>query len=298
MDLYHSASASQKGSLFIADVDRIDCAVFDQSLGVIGKSWFVDVMVEGALDSNGFVYDFSILKKMIKKILKESVDHALIIPILSESVQFELNQTNESWSLTTDHNKEVWNYSCPKGAVYPIRAHRITRDLIASECSKQIRHRLPEAIEKVQVTLRSEESSDDTFFCYTHGITGHQGLCQRLFHGHRSKIDVFVNEVKRPDLEKYIAKDLFKSHVHIASRDQILDRGSEEADSVHITYTSNAGTFTGEIPSHRVFLVPHFTSIESISNHLAQHLKEHLGTTDMVRVHCYEGIGKGAIARA
>ena len=54
-----SSAKERYGRLFINDIDRIDCAIFDPSIGVVGQSWAVDVTVYGKLDANGFVYDFS-----------------------------------------------------------------------------------------------------------------------------------------------------------------------------------------------------------------------------------------------
>ena len=77
------------GRLFIQDVDKIDCAIFDPSVGVVGQSWYVDITVSGQLDSNGFVYDFSHLKKLVKQVLKASLDHTLIIPVQSKLVHYQ-----------------------------------------------------------------------------------------------------------------------------------------------------------------------------------------------------------------
>ncbi|SME87723.1 6-carboxytetrahydropterin synthase [Pseudobacteriovorax antillogorgiicola] len=294
------------GTLFIKDVDRIDCATFDPSVGVTGKSWYVDVEVGGALDDNGFVYDFSLLKKLVKKILKETVDHALLIPIKSSSVEFESAGDNERWTLSAKTkligNNSTWTYECPKGSVYPVRSLKITRNIIEQECTKLVRHRLPNTIQKVAVKLRKEEGdAHSTFFRYTHGITGHEGLCQRLFHGHRSRVEVFVADERRTDLERYVAHDLFGSIVHIASVDQVTSGVYEPGmrmnrdESVSLAYTGSLGTYKAEIPLSRTFFVKSFTSIESITTEVAMHLKERFHIQAPVRVHCYEGIDKGAI---
>ena len=295
------------GSLFIKDVDRLDCATFDPSVGITGKSWYVDVQVTGALDDNGFVYDFSLLKKLVKKILKETVDHALLLPIKSSAVEFEKINDMEKWTLNTkakmSGSKVNWTYECPKGAVYPIRSLRVTREIIEQECTKLVRHRLPGTIQKVEVKLRKElGDSNSSFFRYTHGISGHEGLCQRLFHGHRSLVEVFVADEKRTDLERYVAHDLFGSIVHIASVDQVESGVFEPGmkynkdEAVSLSYTGSFGSYSAKIPLNRVFFIKGFTSIEAITNEVALHLKEKFKIQGPVEVRCYEGIDKGAIA--
>lgn len=303
----HTAENEQIGTLFIKDVDRLDCATFDPSVGVTGKSWYVDVQITGSLDNNGFVYDFSLLKKLVKNTLKETMDHALILPITSKAVEFE-GGDNEKWSFAAKgpsaDSKSKWTYECPKGSVYPIRASRITREIIEQECSRIVRHRLPGTVQSVKINLRKEQGdASSSFFRYTHGITDHDGLCQRLFHGHRSLVEVYVADEKRMDLERYVAHDLFSSIIHIASMDQLVEKSDYQAgmkyseDSpVSLFYKGSLGTYRAQVPLNRLFLINGYTSIESISNEVALHLKEKFQIQAPLRVHCYEGIDKGAIA--
>lgn len=294
-------------TLFIKDADRIDCASFEPNQGITGKSWHVDVFVTGELDHNGFVYDFSLLKKTVKNILKKSIDHALLIPIESKQVVFTNRDGEEHWSLQakarlTNTDME-WQYTCPKGAVYPVRCTNITREIVEQECRRLIRHRLPSHISDVKVILRKEHGAkDESFFRYTHGITDHDGLCQRLFHGHRSKIEVYVGGEKRQDLERYVAHDLFGSIVHIASLSQIqaedkpdlgIDRTAEGYTS--LAYSGNLGGYQAKIPTNRIFFVPHQTSIERITAQIAEHLIDKFNLRAGVRVLCYEGIDKGSL---
>ena len=302
----HSDKAAKQNTLFIKDIDRIDCAAYDPSVGVIGKSWYVDVEVTGDLDANGFVYDFSHLKKLVKNTLKSSIDHALLIPIRSSTVEYEGNGDSEEWTLRPtprqDKQATTWKYEGPKGSVYPVRTYRVTRDVIEQECAKLIRHRLPNSVQRVSVKLRKEKKPGASFFRYTHGISGHEGLCQRLFHGHRSRVEVHVAGEQRPDLERYVAHDLFGSIVHIASTDQApagnceIGMRSNSSDTVALSYRGSLGCYKAEIPLSQIFFVRTFTSIESITKEVALHLREKFNINAPLRVTCFEGIDKGAIA--
>lgn len=287
------------GTLFIKDIDRLDCAVFDPSIGVVGQSWYVDVEVTGQLDENGFVYDFSYLKKLVKSALKSSLDHALIIPVQSTHVNFQETSSGELWHLKAKTRltglDSDWTYKCPKGAVYPIRAVKISKEIIEQECARLIRHRLDETIRKVAVTFRAEAGQGaDSFFRYTHGITGHQGMCQRLFHGHRSRIEVYVSGDRRRDLEQFLAHDLLGSSVHIASRSQLISEGDIRDGVVSLAYDGTLGRYEARLPANRVFIVDQQTSIERITQQLAEIVAKKVRETEKVKVVCYEGIDKGA----
>lgn len=296
--------------LFINDIDKIDCATFEPSVGVVGQSWMVDITIAGSLDSNGFVYDFSHLKSLVKQVLKSTIDHTLVIPVQSKLVHYQETERGELWRLQaksrlTGMNSE-WTYLCPKGAVYPMRAVNVTRELIEAECSRLIRHRLPEEITSVEVHLRKEDVvSGQAFFRYSHGITGHEGLCQRLFHGHRSLIEVQVADERRHDLEAWLAHEVLGSVVHVASIKQLVNppadvkpgTRAEYTTPLTISYKGSLGDYEATVPANRVFLTDEETSIESIAYELAKLVaSEGVEVGGPIRVKCFEGIGKGAIA--
>jgi len=166
-----------------------------------------------------------------------------------------------------------------------------------------LRHRLPSSILGVKTKLR-EEVADPTeaFFRYTHGIQCHDGLCQRLFHGHKSRIEIYVGDERRPDLEHFICRELFGTEIHIASPAQIKSgsiepgtRGTEKQE-VRLEYTASQGRFEAILPADRVFVVQDETSIECIAKELAGVVRERIGGMERIQVRCYEGINKGAVA--
>jgi 6-pyruvoyl-tetrahydropterin synthase len=297
----------QTGTLFVRDIAQIDCAIMDPSSGVSGQSWHVDLTVSGVLDANGFVVDFSPLKSMVRQVLKESVDHALLLPVGSQTVQFSDSANGESWRMRcrprNSQSDHIWDYQCPKGAVLPIRAVGIKASVVEQEVARILRHRLSERVRNISINLREEKTdSTEATYRYTHGITGHDGLCQRLLHGHRSKIEIFIGEERRPDLEHYIVREVFGSSVHIATPDQIEsgngEIGQRGKTDAHMTlaYKGSLGAYRLTLPSSRVFLVERETSIECISTVIAQVLKREENPRDRLRVICYEGINKGAVA--
>jgi hypothetical protein len=222
-------------------------------------------------------------------------------------VQYRDSEKGECWRLKSRAGRGEpdldWEYSCPNGSVYPLRSIALNRHAIEMEVSRLLRHRMPPEVQSITVSLREEDvEATEAVFRYTHGITGHDGLCQRLFHGHRSRIQVYVGDERRPDLEHYVARDVFNSNVHIACPSQIQSgpyvvgkRGTSREPLV-LNYTAAQGTFAAIIPSDRVFVVEHETSIECITRQIALFLSQEEARGDKVKVICYEGIDKGGIA--
>jgi len=293
-------------TIFLKEVITVDCAVFDPSRGIVGQSWYLDAEVHGALDSNHFVYDFGKLKKLIRQTAKSSIDHALLIPVGSQRVNFSQGADGEIWDLSSSARAQEiskWKYQCPTGAVFPIRSVHLKTSIVEAEFNKLLRHRLPSSILGVKTKLR-EEVADPTeaFFRYTHGIQCHDGLCQRLFHGHKSRIEIYVGDERRPDLEHFICRELFGTEIHIASPAQIKSgsiepgtRGTEKQE-VRLEYTASQGRFEAILPAERVFVVQDETSIECIAKELAGVVRERIGGMERIQVRCYEGINKGAVA--
>jgi 6-pyruvoyl-tetrahydropterin synthase len=299
-------STPHSGSIFINDLCRLDCALFDPGLGVYGQSWHVDLIASGELTREGFVHDFGPLKRFVKDTLEQTVDHALLIPISSKFVQYREGSQGESWLLesTAKGQKHIWQYDCPKGAVYPIHTVGLKKNVIEQELERLLRHRLPESVHQVKINLREEViSATEASFRYTHGLQLHNGLCQRLFHGHRSKLEVYVDDERRPDLEHFIVRDVFGRNVHVVSTSQMAKVDAEPGKrldhiaAVNVIYDSQAGHFEGQIPGNRVFLVEGETSIECITHQLAKLVRAEEAHADSVRVLCYEGIGKGSICQ-
>jgi 6-pyruvoyl-tetrahydropterin synthase len=295
----------RQSTLFVRDVGKIDSAMFDPGFGIIGQSWYVDVWLTGTLDENGFVFDFSPLKSLIRQTLSSTLDHALIIPVGSQTVQFSEFDNAERWTLRSKSRGESrearWDYISPKGSVFPVHTVGLKTSNIEQEFARILRHRLPPSVHQLAVKLREETIlPTEASYRYTHGITGHNGLCQRLFHGHRSRIEIYIGEERRPDLEHFVVREVFGTNVHIATLDQIKSgngevgfRGKTE-EPLTLSYAGTLGSFEATLPSNRVFFVEGETSVESLAREVARLIKREERPTEKVRAVCYEGIDKGA----
>ncbi len=194
---------SRQQTIFIKNLKNIDAAVFEPSVGIVGHSWALNIEIAGNVDNDGLVIDFSSLKKTVVQVVKDAVDHTLLIPVASPSVRFsEDGSGGETWSLRAQNRMKnidfTWEYSCPKGSVFPVRTAQVTRSVVEQELEKMLRHRLGPAVTSLRISLTDEVAHETTaFFRYTHGLTKHVGKCQRLFHGHRSRLEIKVGNERR-----------------------------------------------------------------------------------------------------
>lgn len=294
------------GSIFIKNVSMLDFAIFDPSSGIYGNSLEVDIIAKGVRNDKGFVIDFSHLKSACREILKNTIDHALVVPMRISGVSMKETNSQEIWTLNEKNEKYSfdWIYSCPQGAVYPLDAEIVTTELLEKEIAKIILKELPNTVSEVIVSLKEAHYSESqTFFRYTHGLPLHEGLCQRLFHGHKSQLEVYVNEKKRKDLEEFVVNELFNHNVHIATLNQVksgqleVHHRSEKLSPITISYEGGHGVFEAQIPAKNIFTILDDTSIESLTWQLAAILKSKIDTNDKIKVFCYEGINKGSMTQ-
>ena len=80
--------------LFVDNLTVIDFAYLDPARGLVGESWIADVVLGGELDEQGMVFDFSNVKRTIKRVIDERVDHRLVIPRGDEGLQWNEDAPN------------------------------------------------------------------------------------------------------------------------------------------------------------------------------------------------------------
>jgi 6-pyruvoyl-tetrahydropterin synthase len=280
--------------LFVNNLTIIDSSLLDQERGLVGESWRVDVELEGSLNSQGMVLDFADIKRQVKHTVDQHFDHKLLVPV-----------TNPSCRITTsDGNSEIefqlssggWiRHGSPASAVTPVAADRIDSKTLTSAITEKLEPGLPDNIDSFQVILRHESTSDPSFH-YSHGLKQHAGNCQRIAHGHRSRIEIYRNGERNRELERQWA-ELWRD-IYIGSRSDLTgDFDFAGEGYLRFGYRSEHGEFRLELPKRRCYLIDSDSTVENLAQHIADSLKAQYPES-IFQVRVYEGVDKGAIGEA
>lgn len=291
--------------LFVNDLTVIDFSYLCPQRGIVGESWIVDIVLDGALNEQSMVLDFGRVKKQIKAIIDDSVDHKLAVPAEHKFTQVSRNKDESSYwvDFLRPEGKSI-HLHCPADAFAFIDAQAVTIETVTEYLRAVIKRELPENVEGLQLLLRPEEIPG-AFYHYTHGLKKHDGNCQRIAHGHRSRLYIHLDNQRAEALELFWCERW--RDIYIGSlEDQVLVSAlecSEAAqgcsDETHIaySYTADQGLFELLVPRHENYLIPTDSTIECIAQYLADAIKQEY-PQQKVQVTGFEGVGKGAIGYA
>lgn len=279
--------------LFVDNLTVIDFAYLDQARGLVGESWIADVVLGGDLDEQGMVFDFGHVKRTIKRIIDERVDHRLLVPADSPALeQQEDGRPGElTWRLA---DGSYLRHEGPEESVVLLPGNTVLPSQVARLLERELKAVLPANVTEVTVNLR-EDLIEGPYYHYVHGLKKHLGNCQRIAHGHRSPIRIDRNGRRDSDLEKQWATRW--QDIYIGSREDISQTWTDVSGTEYIAfcYEANQGEFTLTLPERRVWMLETDTTVELIAAYLADAIKaEH--PDDQIMVKAYEGVGKGAIA--
>lgn len=283
--------------LFVRDLTVIDASYLDLQRGFVGESYQVDIVLQGSLNEQSMILDFSQVKKQIKEIIDAEVDHKLLVPHASSfcSVTIEPQRTQVDFKLT---DNSLIQLKCPNEAYCFLESEEITNELLETYLEQVILLQLPENIMGLEVKLRTEKI-ETPYYHYTHGLKKHNGNCQRIAHGHRSKIDIFIND----EYSKELVADWANrwKDIYLTSSEDIVEQSAlsflvtkNEFDKLCTAYHAPQGYFELLMPASRAETLPNDTTVEELARYICEQIKERVADKK-VTVYAYEGIGKGAI---
>jgi len=276
--------------LFVEHLTTIDSAYLHPEHGLLGESWMVDITLEGALDDQSMVMDFADVKRKLKFVIDDTIDHTLIMPQLSPELQLDNHKDFlvARWGFGVS---ETLEHTSPHKAVTLLKAKQVTHETIIAHLKGILAPFLPDSVKGIELQLRTEVTSEPTYH-YVHGLKKHGGNCQRIAHGHRSRIQIFRNDVRAHELEQAWAAD-WKT-AYIGSTEDL----EKELDGFsHFAYTSQQGAFRLSYPTKRCRMIDTDSTVECIATFIANTLKSREPNANFT-VRAYEGVQKGAIAQA
>ena len=288
--------------LFVNDLTVIDFSYLCAERGIVGESWIVDVLLDGSLNEQSMVLDFGIVKKQIKAIIDEAVDHKLLLPALNSNLQVADSGRADHEYVDFTSQRAKYFLQSPSCAFAKINSESIDIDGVTQHLTAIIKAQLPQNVDGLTLTLRPEQI-DGFYYHYTHGLKKHDGNCQRIAHGHRSKINLFKNGMRSIALEKYWCQRW--EDIYLASEcDRVsfadVELSSQAKEQLNesfqtFAYFAPQGRFDIAVEEKVLDVVDCDSTVELLADFIARELKAE-NPNDEIKVIAYEGVAKGAIA--
>lgn len=300
--------------LFVNDLTVMDFSYLCEQRGMVGESWIVDVILDGELNDESMIQDFGKVKKDLKRLIDDYVDHKLLVPVEAKGttlihdtetgmvqVNFERVRDGEQDGLSASEDGSIY-LLCPDEAYAFVYADAVDMASVSQYLKDIIATHLPDNVDDITLLLRVEQI-DTPFYHYTHGLKKHDGNCQRIAHGHRSKVTIMENGQESIEAEHYWATRWCDIYIG-SSFDQVepqqlqLQGVDKDLSYAHcFSYEASQGHFELVIPKAESEIIDTDSTVECLAQYIYdQHQQMHPNQT--LQVIAFEGVGKGAIASA
>lgn len=289
--------------LFVNDLTVMDFSYLCPERGMVGESWIVDVVLNGALNEESMVLDFGKVKKELKFLIDEYVDHKLLVPAENPISHITTDEANDRTLVHFARPGKEISLSCPAEAYAFIYSETVTMDSVRQYLKEIIATHLPDNVDDIVLHLRTE-NIDGAYYHYTHGLKKHDGNCQRIAHGHRSKILIKLDDRFNGKWQRYWANrwnDIYVgTEEDLVSPEQLSGMLQQQANTVNhhcFAYESSQGEFELVIPKNETEMITTDSTVECLAQYLANEQAK-LTPDSNIEIVAFEGVGKGAIAYA
>lgn len=274
--------------LFVDDLTHVDFSYLDPQRGLVGESWAVRLELDGTVNDEGMICDFGVVKKRAKSWFDAGMDHSLVVPLGMPG----LSVSESAGRLTVDWtypNGERFYCEGPAEAFYLFELDEITAEEVAQCCKADLMELFPDEVQGLELSLYPETITG-AYYHYSHGLQKHQGNCQRIAHGHRSPLKIYIDGERDLALETRWS-ETFRD-IYIGSREHLVE---EKEGRYYFAYDAPQGHFALSLPQSRCYLIDSDSTIELIGKHLCDRTQRDYPMS-RVEVRAYEGIGKGSIS--
>lgn len=281
--------------LFVDNLTNVDFSYLHAERGIVGETWLANIELIGGLDEQGMVCDFAIVKKVLRNWLDTEIDHRLVVPANAPNLKkLDLNTscTKLEWKYASSSTDDLLTMQAPQQALCVVdNSAEVTPENVAAWCLKQLKPLFPSSVIEIKLTF-TIEPIDIPFYHYSHGLKKHNGNCQRIAHGHRSKINIWKNGQLDLALMQTWAERW--KDIYIGSESDEVNVTDLKTSHIAFAYTAQQGDFFISLPRRVCYLMNTDTTVELIAQHIAQQLKVN-DPTNSYQVKAYEGLSKGAI---
>jgi len=277
--------------LFVKKLTNLDFSFLDADRGIVGESWLLDIELSGKLNEQGMVLDFGIVKRLVKDYINQYIDHCLLVPIKYEGCDvLDLGKEVEVAFYLRD-GQSITQRSI-SDAVAKIPADKINIESVKAFLLNELKALLPTNVSDLDIHLYTEPGSENSYQ-YSHGLRKHDGNCQRIAHGHRSSLEVFIDHKRSEKWEKYWFEHW--QDIYIGTNRHLVETQGASSQYLQFKYEAPQGKFSLKLPKNKCYLIDVESTVENIAEHLASVIaSKEPGKKVLVRA--FEGIDKGAMA--
>jgi 6-pyruvoyl-tetrahydropterin synthase len=290
--------------LFVNDLTVMDFSYLCPKRGMVGESWIVDIILDGGLNEESMVQDFGKVKKELKHVIDEYVDHKLVVPADCSGTTITHDDSNERVQVDflyqhNDHSEQKsMHLYCPPEAYAFVYSDEVNMVSVTRYLKEVIKVHLPENVHEVEILLREEVIPTD-FYHYTHGLKKHDGNCQRIAHGHRSKVLIHENGEPSQKWQAYWSERW--ADIYIGTEEDLVSATDlsfqhewiNDENYFSFQYEASQGRFEMAIDKNACEIIKTDSTVECLAQFMFDELKAKTGQSITVRA--FEGVGKGAI---
>jgi len=183
-------------------------------------------------------------------------------------------------------------HQSPEQAVCFVDAAAINKASIKKFLMNELTKRLPNNVQSLNIRLYGEPHLRE-YYQYSHGLSQHAGNCQRIAHGHRSGLNISVDDKDSDQWRDYWIDRW--DDIYLGTIEHLdVDEDKNNPQYHHFRYQAAQGDFYLKMPKELCYLMNKASTVENIAEHLyleTQKLEPH----KKIQVRAFEGIGKGAV---
>ena len=237
------------------------------------------------------VLDFGIVKRLVRDYIDQYIDHCLLVPVQYDGCELEDLGDQLGLVFELEDGLSIVHRSI-KDAVSVISANEITTETVKAHLLEKLQALLPDNVSELALNLYTEPGLQESYQ-YSHGLRKHEGNCQRIAHGHRSQLEIEINDEQSEQWQTYWFNQW--RDIYIGTSRHLVDEQYTDKQYHYFQYEAPQGNFFLQLPKERCYLIDEESTVENIAQHLAEQMaiKE---PGQKVKIRAYEGIGKGAVA--
>jgi 6-pyruvoyl-tetrahydropterin synthase len=281
--------------LFVNRLTVIDFSYLHASRGLLGDSLLTDVELSGELDAQGMVLDFGDVKKTLKRAIDERFDHKLLVPARHPGLQLSDLPDGRQRLLFPLANGGAIEHIAPADAIALVDVQSISPETLAPAIRDALLPLMPANVKQLRISL-APEVIDGPAYQYSHGLKQHEGNCQRIAHGHRSRLH--IRRDGEADEQLTLAWAQQWQDIYIGTREDLVAQVELAGMPCYrFRYRANQGEFELTLPERCCYLIDTESTVENLAQHIADTLRA-AHPRSHFEVQAFEGVDKGAFGEA